>query len=199
MDVGRDTYTYTPSPCAEGVDLFTFKVNDGKEDSNVAAVVVTITSSSRCTDVSLSPPNYSTLKPPERGESYSDPTFGTMVKRLTDSGKADLTNPEVAYFNIDDSYFIAIDDNVSYLWDGKDGRKIKPLGGKTIKPWWIRWPRANYYTASGVKETFDPAQHFYKYEGKKIGKEVVGRGIGCRFRPPYVSCPRRRRKRLRCL
>ncbi|MHB9132351.1 MAG: tandem-95 repeat protein [Armatimonadota bacterium] len=36
-------YSYTPSPNANGTDTFTFKVNDGYVDSNVATVTVTIT------------------------------------------------------------------------------------------------------------------------------------------------------------
>jgi uncharacterized repeat protein (TIGR03803 family)/VCBS repeat-containing protein len=35
-------FTYTPKPNANGSDSFTFKVNDGKADSNVATVTVTI-------------------------------------------------------------------------------------------------------------------------------------------------------------
>ena len=37
-------YTYTPSPHRFGTDTFTFKVNDGSSDSNVAGVRVAITS-----------------------------------------------------------------------------------------------------------------------------------------------------------
>jgi len=40
------TYTYTPNSQASGTDMFTFKANDGKADSNVATVQVTIQSSS---------------------------------------------------------------------------------------------------------------------------------------------------------
>ena len=35
-------FTYTPKPNANGTDSFTFQVNDGKADSNVATVTVTI-------------------------------------------------------------------------------------------------------------------------------------------------------------
>lgn len=36
-------YTYTPNANATGADSFTFKVNDGKADSNIATITVTIT------------------------------------------------------------------------------------------------------------------------------------------------------------
>jgi hypothetical protein len=117
---------------------------------------------------SLPPPDYNTFIPPNPGGSYCDPTFGTEVKRITGSTNAEVTNSEITYFNIDDSYFIATDNNISYLMDGNDGHKIKALGGGGMRPWWIRWPRGNYYTLSGVKRTFDPAQHFYKYEGNEV-------------------------------
>ena len=116
----------------------------------------------------LPPPNYTTFTPPTLGGSYYDTTFGTVVKRLTNTDMGHATNSEVSYFNIDDSYFIAVDDNVTYLFDGQDGHKIKELGVGGIRPWWVRWPRTNYYTANGQKETFDPTQHFYKYEGNEI-------------------------------
>jgi hypothetical protein len=116
----------------------------------------------------LPPPNYTTFMPPALDGSYCDTTFGTVVKRLTNTGMGHTTNSELSYFNIDDSYFIAIDDNVTYLFDGEDGHKIKELGVGGIRPWWMRWPRTNYYTASGVKVTFDPTQYFYKYEGNEI-------------------------------
>ena len=136
---------------------------------------VTVYAGDQCTPTdlryangSLPPSDYNTLVPPNSGDSYCDPTFGTEVKRITNSAKAEVTNSEIAYFNIDDSYFIAVDDNISYLMDGKDGHKIKALGGGSMRPWWIRWPRGNSYTLSGVKRTFAPAQHFYKYEGNEI-------------------------------
>ena len=122
----------------------------------------------RYTDISLPPPDYNTFLPPDEGDTYCDPTFGTEVKRLTSSGKAEVTNSEISYFNINDSYFLATDHNICYLMDGKDGHKIKALGGGTMRPWWIRWARGNYYTASGVRNKLDPPRHFYKYEGNEI-------------------------------
>lgn len=41
-DVNTGAYTYTPNPVAEGTDTFTFRVNDGTSDSNIAVVTVHI-------------------------------------------------------------------------------------------------------------------------------------------------------------
>lgn len=168
IDPSKGTYTYTPDARTIGTDMFTFKVNDGMVDSNVATIVVTINSSPNNSSVSVPPPSYSTFQPPTVSSAYVDPTFGTIVKRLTDSGKADLAHTEITYFNMNNSYFVAMDDKTMYLMDGKDGRKIKALGSKTMMPWYFRWARGNYYTLSGAKKTFNPAKHFYKYEGNEI-------------------------------
>jgi hypothetical protein len=42
-DQTTGAYTYTPNQDANGSDSFTFKVNDGTQDSNVATIMVTIT------------------------------------------------------------------------------------------------------------------------------------------------------------
>ncbi|HHH43555.1 MAG TPA: tandem-95 repeat protein, partial [Gammaproteobacteria bacterium] len=39
------TYTYTPNPGVSGADTFTFKANDGSDDSNIATVSVQVTNS----------------------------------------------------------------------------------------------------------------------------------------------------------
>jgi len=41
-DPATGAFTYTPNPNANGVDIFTFQVNDGTTDSNPAAITVTI-------------------------------------------------------------------------------------------------------------------------------------------------------------
>ncbi|OGO20696.1 MAG: hypothetical protein A2Z14_05705 [Chloroflexi bacterium RBG_16_48_8] len=122
----------------------------------------------RTSQDTLLPPEYSTFTPPPIGGSYCDETFGTEVKHLTDSSKAQMTNSEISYFNIDNSYFLAVDDNITYLMDGLTGEKIKPLSGQGVRPWWMRWPRADYYTSGGAKMQFDPVQHFYKYDGNEV-------------------------------
>jgi WD40 repeat protein len=119
-------------------------------------------------DNSLPPVDYSTFKPPAVGQAYTDPTFGTAVKRLTDSGKANLSTSEISYFSIDDSVFLAREDNATRLFDGKDGGKIQVLDSKAIQPWTFRWARGNYYMASQEKKIFNPAKHFYNIEGNEI-------------------------------
>jgi VCBS repeat-containing protein len=37
------SFTYTPSPDANGADSFTFRANDGTADSNVATVTIAVT------------------------------------------------------------------------------------------------------------------------------------------------------------
>jgi VCBS repeat-containing protein len=41
-DPSTGAFTYTPNPGENGTDSFTFKANDGKDDSNIATVTVTI-------------------------------------------------------------------------------------------------------------------------------------------------------------
>jgi hypothetical protein len=122
----------------------------------------------RVSTATLVPPDYAGFQPPPEGQSYVDPMFCTEIKRLTDSQAGYLTNSEQAFFNIDDSYFLASENNTGYLWDGHTGQRIKEIGGGSMRPWWIRWPRGNYYTLSGVKHTLDPTRHFYKYEGNEV-------------------------------
>ena len=43
VDTTTGAFTYTPNTNADGADSFTFKVNDGTSDSNIATVSVTIT------------------------------------------------------------------------------------------------------------------------------------------------------------
>jgi hypothetical protein len=174
-DAEKGTYTYTPNPSTKGTDSFTFKANDGRADSNTATLVVKIEASTPPPpppppppDASLPPPDYSTLKPPAAGQSYMDPIFKRAVKRLTDSGKADLTTSEISYFNIDDSSFIAREDNATRLFGGRDGRKIGVLNSKAILPWSLRWARGNYYTASQQKIAFNPAKHVFNVESNEI-------------------------------
>src|SRR5690606_14672949 len=43
-NINTGAYTYTPEPNYNGTDSFTFKVNDGEVDSNVATVNITVNS-----------------------------------------------------------------------------------------------------------------------------------------------------------
>src|SRR6476659_8736508 len=85
----------------------------------------------------LTPPGYTTFQPPARGGSYTDPVFGTAIKRISDSmhttnaasGSMALTiSPEyssVSPVNIDNtrlllghfSYFALYDGAGNYIRD----------------------------------------------------------------------------------
>jgi len=132
---------------------------------NAAGCVPTIERNSHETII---PPDWETFAPPAKGATYCDPVFGTEIKRLSDSELSQLTNSEISYFNIDDSYFILVDTHDTYLMDGETGERVKKLGTGGIRPWWMRWPRAGYYTMDGQTHNFDPATHFYKYEGNEV-------------------------------
>jgi len=68
--------TYTPAPGYTGPDLFTFKVNDGTLDSNVANVNITVNASPTLTASITSPANGTTYQP---GQCFDV----TAVVRLT--------------------------------------------------------------------------------------------------------------------
>ena len=113
------------------------------------------------------PPAYDTFVPPVKGASYDDPAFCTTIKRLTDSGTGYITNSEPMYFNLDDSYFMAIENNVNYLYNGQTGERVKEIGTNEMKPWWLRWARADKFKAGSQYVSFDPKFHFYKF-GQQI-------------------------------
>jgi len=135
-------------------------------------------------DAVLPPPDYESFTGPDAaGESYVDPVFGTVVTRITDSGRwaangngGEIANSEVAYFNADDSLFMASEyvrepnrtPLSSVLYDGSSGRFVKAIGTGTMRPWWCRWAVADRYTKDGRQVRFDPAKHFYKYDGNQL-------------------------------
>jgi len=135
-------------------------------------------------DAVIIPPEYQTFVPPsEVGSSYVDPAFGTRIYRVTNCGNASpdafggyFGNSEICVFNVDGSYFIAVEnveedgkDKLStFLYNGITGTRIKYLGEDTIRPWWIRWAIANKYKKNGEYVTFDPVYCFYKYEGNEV-------------------------------
>ncbi len=135
-------------------------------------------------DAVIIPPDYDTfVPPPEIGSSYVDPAFGTKVFRMTNSTRFNdnvvggyFSNGEICYFNKDGSYFIASENDiingdtlqVTFLYNGITGARLKMLGRGNIRPYWIRWALANKYKKNGEYVSFDPLNHFYKYEGNEI-------------------------------
>lgn len=135
-------------------------------------------------DAVIIPPDYDTfVPPPEIGGSYVDPAFGTKVFRMTNSTRFNdnviggyFSNSEICYFNKDGSYFIASENDivngdtvqVTFLYNGITGARLKLLGGGSIRPYWIRWALADKYKKNGTYISFDPLYHFYKYEGNEV-------------------------------
>jgi len=84
-NIGTGAYTYTPSLNQTGTDTFTFKVNDGTVDSNVATITITITPS-----VTPPPPVPVTPEPmtpaPVTPTPISVPPLPPMTLKLSFSG-----------------------------------------------------------------------------------------------------------------
>ncbi len=131
------------------------------------------------------PPDYFTFAPRvDVGESYTDPVFGTKIKRITNSRRFNRTmlggyfaNSEICYFNKDGSCFFAMADeqvngkleSLPFLYDGLTGEKIKQLDGDdSMRNWNIRWALTGRYKKNGKYKTFDPVYHFYKFDGNEI-------------------------------
>ncbi|MBN2001422.1 putative Ig domain-containing protein, partial [candidate division KSB1 bacterium] len=135
-------------------------------------------------DELLYPPDYDFFQQPyDVQTSYNDPVFGTEIKRVTNNIHFDreclggyFTNSEPNYFNLDGSYFLAMENDwvngeleiITYLYNGNTGERIKTIGMEPLRNWWIRWAINDFYTQDGDTVYFDPVYHFYKYEGNEI-------------------------------
>src|SRR5262245_29363431 len=66
------------------------------------------TSSAYTTDTTVyAPPDYLTFQPPDAGGSYTDPVFGTAIKRLTNSMTATDPRTRVTLFDFFEESFWA--------------------------------------------------------------------------------------------
>jgi len=95
-------------------------------------------SSSSSSSASLAPPDYGTFRPPQSGGTYTDPTFDTSVKRVSDAmnmtdnaGNGGLTTVSTEYstaspFNRDNSRLILQHNSYFGLYDG-NGTYLKDL------------------------------------------------------------------------
>lgn len=117
-----------------------------------------ITSSS-----AMAPPSYGTFMPPARGETYADPAFGTIVKRLSDAmnmtdnaGSGGLTTVTTEYstaspFNRDGSRLILQHDTYFGLYDG-NGTYLRDLPfvvNVSTEPRWSRTDANVLFYVSG--------------------------------------------------
>jgi len=137
-------------------------------------------------DAVIFPPDYDTFQPPSQaGGSYIDPAFGTRIVRVTECQRFGqdvlggyFGNSEICFFNVDGSYFIAVENEIvngrnvigTFLYNGISGARVKMIGqpGDNIQPYWIRWALADHYKGDGSTVYFDPVYHFYKYESNEI-------------------------------
>ncbi len=118
------------------------------------------------------PPSYNTFLPPAAGGSYSDPVFGSTVKRLTNAlatanadGGGNLTYITGEYstmtpFSSDNSKLLLINGSYFALYDGT-GAFIKNLPMEINASSEPRWSRANnttiYYHSGNQLKTYDTA------------------------------------------
>ena len=108
------------------------------------------------------PPNYETFKPPVAGEWFTDPVFGTQIKRLTDEQNILGWNGERAMFSADDKYFvIAVNSPFKLrLFDGKTGDFIRDLPVSSKDNSEFRW-------------SYDPEMLVYPKKNKLMGYNIV--------------------------
>jgi hypothetical protein len=90
----------------------------------------------------IQPAQYETFQPPAAGQWFTDPAFGTRIKRLTDEQNVYGWNGERAMFSPDDQYFvIALNQpNRLVLFDGRTGAFLRDLSlslpDYSIVRWW---------------------------------------------------------------
>ncbi|MGC5326282.1 Ig-like domain-containing protein [Brevibacillus sp. SYSU BS000544] len=96
-------FSYTPNAGETGTDTFTFKVNDGKVDSNIAIVTVTIEEPQVNQQPTAHNATYTTQvgKPISGTLSASDPDNDSLTYKIStnpDKGSVSLTNPATGAF-----------------------------------------------------------------------------------------------------
>src|SRR5262245_25091649 len=127
--------------------------------SSVAVLAAGVSTSSSA----IAPPSYDTFVPPAKGATYSDPTFGTSVKRLSDAmnmtdnaSRGGLTTVSTEYstaspFNADNSRLILQHNSYFGLYDGS-GNYLRDLPfavNVSTEPRWSRTDPDVLYFVSG--------------------------------------------------
>jgi hypothetical protein len=116
---------------------------------------------------SYAPVNYYVLLPPDRGETYIDPAFGTTIKRISDAraqpnsaGDGTLTRitheyATMAPFNQDNSRLILAHQSYYALHDGS-GNYLRDLPFEMTEPRWSRHdPNVIYYLRGNQLKQYD--------------------------------------------
>ncbi|GKT07881.1 Ig-like domain-containing protein [Desulforhabdus sp. TSK] len=135
-DASTGSYKYVPNPNATGTDTFTFKANDGKADSNIATVTVTINPiveirleaekgllalpMQSTTDAKASGGSYisvpngygDVLDPRQEGAGYAEYTFTVPL-----AGEYVLYARVQSGSSADNSFFISYDSGDFIQWD----------------------------------------------------------------------------------
>jgi len=117
-------------------------------------VLAATTTSSSSSSASLAPPAYDTFLPPAKGATYTDPVFGTSIKRLSDAmnmtdnaGRGGLTTVSTEYstaspFNRDNSRLILQHNSYYGLYDG-NGTYLQDLPFAVNASTEPRWSRSD--------------------------------------------------------
>ncbi len=137
-------------------------------------------------DALIIPQQYDTFSPPlDVGGVYTDPAFGTSVRRVTNCERFNqdllggyFSNSEICYFNKDGSYFIAAENEMidnrlviaTFLYNGITGTRIKMLGlyADVLRPYFLRWALADRYKKNGQYVYFDPVYCFYVIKQNRL-------------------------------
>jgi hypothetical protein len=135
-------------------------------------VVSSVTLASVSDSAVHTPPNYDTFVPPATGASYTDPAFGTSVKRLSaamtmtdNAGSGGLTYVSTEYstaspFNSDNSRLILQHDSYYGLYDG-NGTYLRDLPfavNTSTEPRWSRTdPNVLFYVSGNSLLKLDVA------------------------------------------
>jgi hypothetical protein len=142
-----------------GYDFLTVQTGLEVDDSPQFVRVVTVEDGANAT---LPPPQYTSFEPPAAGEWFTDPIFGTPIKRLTDEQNIYGFNGERSMFSVDDQYFVVAVDPPERLrlFDGRTGEVIRDLPLSLPNRTIVRW-------------SYDPQMLVYASGNKLMGFNVV--------------------------
>jgi len=158
------------------------------------------------TGVHLPNPDYS-YRPPSVGGSYTDNTFGTSIKRISDALGAGVTFITGEYstmtpFNNDNSRILLVHFSYFGLYDGS-GNFLKNLPGEINASSEPRWSRSDanvlYYNSGNQLKRYNvstgatSAVHTFSEYSSITGK---GESDICFDGNHFVSCFRYRRSRV---
>src|SRR5215471_7315961 len=122
----------------------------------------------------LIPPDYTTFQPPAAGQSYTDPVFGTAIKRISDamhtknaaSGAMTVTISHeystMSPFNIDNTRLLLGHQSYFALYDGA-GNYLRDL-----------WPNPGILTSMEPRWSKKDPNEFYYISGNRFMKYNVG-------------------------